>query len=193
MADLWNKSILLKKWQCTIYVLAVFSLFSCITINSSGFSALLPEYKEKVVPCQDAIEKLPNDGHIYLVTQEQLQQFLDKTDKVLVYEYLSYCTSTHCVNPIILEQACKKRGVLFCVIAECYDGVFSLPQMDLPIMAINPEPFRKKITKSCSREFFNKLTNSTWDTRGYGRYYLFEKGKYKGCFNDYTEALLCCS
>lgn len=179
----------MRIWRIAFAMLAALSLASCITINSSGYTSLSADQKARVVPCQDALEKLPNDGHIYLVTVEQLQQFLNNNDSVLIYEYLASCTSGHCVNPVMVEQDCNNHGVLFCIITESYDGIFALPKMEMPILAIDPKPFGKKITKECNKVFFNALTNSTWETRGYGRYYLFEKGKYVGCYNNYSEVI----
>ena len=47
----------------------------------------------------------------------------------------------------------------------------------------------KKIGKDCSKVFFDKLTGTTWKTRGYGRYYYYVNGEYKGCYDDYSDAL----
>jgi hypothetical protein len=60
-------------------------------------------------------------------------------------------------------------GVRFCLVSVSYLG--------------------RKINKDCSKVFFDRLTGTTWKTRGYGRYYYFIKGEFKGCFDKYVDAL----
>ncbi len=189
-----NTSVKKRAKKVALFAMTMFtalSLNSCrIIIDNTGFLYLQEEEKKKVVPCRDAIENLPNDGRIYLVTKEQLQQYLDSRDKVLIYEYRFFCRSEHCVNPAIVEKACKERNIDFCLMAVSYGSIlFNLPEMRMPILSINPEPYGKSIYKECSEKFFNELTNTTFKTRGYGCYFLFEKGEYKGCFDEFMDAL----
>ena len=118
-----------------------------------------------------------------------MQKFLNSKNRVLIYEYASYCQSEYCVNPAVIENECTKAGVQFCIVSVSYEDVFNISVQNTPILAIEPTILGKKIGKDCSKVFFDKLTGTTWKTRGYGRYYSYIKGKFKGCYDDYSDAL----
>ena len=178
-----------KILQAVLMTYGVWAIMACSTWNSSGYEALSTLERNKVVECQDGIGNLHNDGHVYLITTGQLQEYLDTAGRVVIYEYLFYCKSEHCVNPLTVEQDCKNQGARFLLMIENYEGIIGLPPLKSPILAVNPAPFGKKISQTCTPQFFNRLTSTTYKTRGYGRYYLFDNGKFKGCFNNYKDAL----
>ncbi len=175
--------------QTVLMTFCVLVIMSCSTWNSSGYEMLPTLERNKIVECQDGIGNLYNDGQVYLVTTEQLQEYLDTAGRVVIYEYLFYCKSEHCINPLAVEQDCKSQGARLLLMMENYKGIIGLPALDSPVLAANPAPFGKTIAKTCTPQFFNQLTSTTYKTRGYGRYYLFDNGKFKGCFNDYKDAL----
>ena len=172
-----------------LFTFGVLTTMSCSTWNSSGYENLSTLERSRVVECQDGIGNLHNDGQVYLVTTEQLQEYLDTVGRVVIYEYLFYCKSEHCVNPLAVEQDCKNQGTRLLLMMDNYEGIIGLPPLKSPILAANPAPFGKKISQACTPQFFNQLTSTTYKTRGYGRYYLFDNGKFKGCFSDYKDAL----
>ena len=53
--------------------------------------------------------------------------------------------------------------------------------MDSPLLIVDANNYNKK--KYCE-QFFNELTNTTYKTRGYGRFYYFKKGKFIKCIDD---------
>ena len=183
--------MIIKYIRTLCVAMGAMAVASCIpfNINGSGYQALTPEEKRKVVVCQDDIGNLRNDGRVYQITIEQLQKYLDSAGSVLVYEYLFYCKSEYCVNPATVEQDCRKKGIKFLLITENYGGISNMPPLETPVLAVNPVPYNKKMNKACTSIFFNQLPATTYKTRGYGRYYIFENGRYTGCFNDYQVAL----
>ena len=173
-----------------LIIMGIVSLTSCvITFPGTRYKHLTEDQKKRVVLCKAPIDSLTNDGKVYLVTIEQMQKFLNSKNRVLIYEYASFCQSEHCVNPAVIENECAKVGVKFCIVSVSYEDIFNIPVLNTPILAIEPTILGKKIGKDCSKVFFDKLTGTTWKTRGYGRYYYYVNGEYKGCYDDYSDAL----
>jgi len=179
--------------NCILYMilfLGLFAITSCVVIfPSTRYENLTEDQKNRVVVCHSPIDSLTNDGNVYLVTIHQLQEFLESQDKVLIYEYASFCQSENSVDPSIVERACTKAGVRFCLVSVSYEGIFSTSVQNTPILAIEPTILGRKINKDCSKVFFDTLTGTTWKTRGYGRYYYYIHGDFKGCFDTYSDAL----
>ena len=173
-----------------LIIIVILSLTSCvITFPGTRYKHLTEDQKKKVVVCNSPIDSLANDGKVYLVTIEQMQEFLKSKSRVLIYEYASFCLSDHCVNPAVIEKECIRAGVQFCMVSVSYEDVFNIPVRNTPILAIEPTTLGKKIGKDCSKVFFDKLTGTTCKTRGYGRYYYYLNGEFKGCYDDYSDAL----
>jgi len=172
-----------------IIIIGTLLFASCVIFPGTRYKYLTEEEKQRVVLCNAPIGSLTNDGKVWLVSVEQMQEFLKASGKVLVYEYASFCESDCCVSPAAVESDCTKAGIRFCLVAVSYDGIFNIPVQTTPILAIEPTALGKKIGKDCSKAFFNKLTGTTWKTRGYGRYYLFAGGTFRGCYDNYQDAL----
>ena len=176
----------MTRLQLLVAIMVSLFFASCI---GTGNKYLTEGEKQRVVLCNEPIGSLTNDGKVWLVSIEQMQEFLKASGKVLVYEYASFCKSDHCLSPTVVEDDCTKAGIRFCLVAESYEGIFNIPVRTTPILAIEPTALGKKIGRDCSKAFFDRLTGTTWKTRGYGRYYLFAEGTFRGCYNDYQDAL----
>jgi hypothetical protein len=173
-----------------LIIMGILSLTSCVvTFPGTRYKHLTEDQKKRVVVCNAPIDSLTNDGNVYLVTIEQMQKFLKSKDRVLIYEYASFCQSDYCLNPAAIENECTKAGVQCCIVSVSYEDVFNISVRNTPILAIEPTTLGKKIGKDCSKVFFDKLTGTTWKTRGYGRYYYYIKGEFKGCYDNYADAL----
>lgn len=171
------------KYFKQFFLLIVISLFtSCaIYINDDGYRFLNNDEKTHVKNLDKSINDLANDGNIYKINISQMQDFLDSHEKVIVYEYLLYCKSDHCILPTAVEDKCSKAGITPCFVLESYTGAFSIPKMESPLLIVDADNYNKK--KYC-KQFFNELTNTTYKTRGYGRFYYFKKGKFIKCIDD---------
>ena len=162
---------------------------SCVVFPGTRYKYLTEEEKQRVVLADAPVSSLTKDGKVWLVTVEQIQEFLKASGKVLVYEYASFCESDCCISPVAVESDCTNAGIRFCLVAVSYDGIFNIPVRTTPILAIEPTTLGKKIWKDCSKAFFDRLTGTTWKTRGYGRYYLFAGGTFRGCYDNHQDAL----
>lgn len=170
---------LMKKLILTIVSTCLLS--SCIIINDDGYRFLSDEEKTHVKVLDKSINDLANDGNIYRIDISQMQDFLNSHEKVIVYEYLSYCKSDHCLSPAAIEDMCIKAGITPCLVLQSYSGAFMLPKMKTPVLVVDKENYKKK--EYC-KQFFDDLTNTTYKTRGYGRYYYFRNGQYIKCIDN---------
>lgn len=167
-------------FYCLSYILA-----SCgIYINDDGYKFLSYNEKSHVMPLSGSINEIKNDGNIYKINVAQMQDFLRSHDKVIIYEYLSFCTSDHCLLPSAIEEKCTKYGITMCIVLESYANAFEIPKMQSPLLIVDKDNYTKK--RYCT-QFFNELTGTTYKTRGYGRYYFFKYGKYVKCIDDITK------
>ena len=180
----------MKTKKAILIIMGLLSLTSCIiTFPGTRYKHLTEDQKKKVVVCNAPIDSLTNDGNVYMVTIDQIQKFLKTNNRVLIYEYASFCQSDNCLNPAVVENECIKEGIRFCIVSVSYEDIFNISVQNTPILAIEPTALGKKIGKDCSKVFFDKLTGTTWKTRGYGRYYYYVNGEFKGCYDNYSDAL----
>lgn len=162
---------------CFAYILA-----SCgIYINDDGYRFLSDKEKSHVKTLSRSINEIENDGNVYKINISQMQDFLNSHDKVIIYEYLSYCSSDHCILPSAIEEKCTDYGITTCIVLESYANAFAIPKMQSPLLIVDKSNYQKK--RYCT-QFFNELTGTTFKTRGYGRYYYFKNGKYVKCIDD---------
>lgn len=166
-------------------------LSSCglILINDIGYRSLTSEQRSRVVKCDVPIDSLKNDGLIYLVSSEQMQDYLNRQSKVLVYEYRSYCSSEQCVSVPYAEQLCKDMGVKLCIINVSYYHLQLLDGIQTPILAPDFNHYKTMNDGKLPERFFEELTHKTRKERGYNIFYVFKKGRYMGTFDTIHEAL----
>ena len=81
-------------------------LVSCIEINSSGYSDLSESERRHVRACSSPIDSLRNDGNIYKVNVGQVSGCIARHDKVLVYEYLPFCSGENGRSPLEVKRLC---------------------------------------------------------------------------------------
>lgn len=165
-----------------IVLTTVLCLSSCgmISINDSGYKRLSAADKARVVRAEGAIDSLGDDGKIYQVDVAQMKDYIGRHDKVVVYEYASFCSSAYCVSPKAVEDMCKKHGYSFCLILSTYEYLERIPQMGVPLLAIWQQPYGTDNCRKYCLRFFDELTGVPEKTRGYGRFYRFDKGRFTG-------------
>lgn len=157
-------------------------LFSSCTIigYTSGYKKLSAESKQKVHICETSIDSLKNDGCFYQVNVIQLQQYIEKHKKALVYEWTPYCKDKNCISPIEAEQICQKNNVAFCLIMTIYNEQYFhlIKGLHSPILTINTNDYKTDIQHKYVDHFFRDLTYTNYNERGYGRYYYFKDGRF---------------
>lgn len=163
-----------------ILFLSICSLTACISVKgvSSGYKKLSPDEKKLIVDYAGKVENLKASDSIYRISAKQLIEYIRLHENVIVYEYLPYCSSENCINPLEFEKYCSARNYKSCVVTSVYDGIFDLKGLTIPILAINNDDYGTDIQIRYTRRFYDELTGTDSKERGCGRFHYFRNGKY---------------
>ena len=113
-------------------------LTSCIEVNGSGYSDLSESEKLHVKKCEVPLDSITNDGNLYKVSVKQVSDYIKKHQRVLVYEYLPFCSGVNGISPIEIKRYCEKHHINLVVISSVYDGIFPIPSSyTFPIFVID--------------------------------------------------------
>ena len=130
-----------------LYLSALFllGLTSCqIGGLTSGYSHLSATQKERVVTLEDDIDAIHDFSKVYAVSINQVRQYIETHDKVLLYDYTPFCRSTYCVSPSALVSQCKDKGINVLVISNIYDDIFKQKHTTFPMLMIDTKRFPTK-------------------------------------------------
>ena len=101
-------------------------LTSCqITGLTSGYSHLSDAQKKSVITLEENIDDIHDFSKVYKVSLNQVKQYIETHDKVLLYNYTPFCHSTYCVSPAALVSQCKDKGINVLVVSNIYMMTFS--------------------------------------------------------------------
>ena len=92
-------------------------LTSCIEVNGSGYSDLSESEKLHVKKCEVPLDSITNDGNLYKVSVKQVSDYIKKHQRVLVYEYLPFCSGVNGISPIEIKRYCEKHHINLVVIS----------------------------------------------------------------------------
>ena len=163
-------------------------LYSCIEINSSGFSSLSEEEKQKVKNSTNPIDSIKNDGCLYKVTAKQMGLYFKNKENVLVYEYLPFCKEANV--PAEVKQICDEKKWDCIVISSVYDNIFPIPLSNtFPMFVIDNSVYDTDNYQTYGNLFYADLTNNNSDERVMGTLHLFHKGKYKCSYTSINEVI----
>lgn len=152
---------------------------SCIEINGSGYSSLTESEKQHVKKCTSAPDALQNDGNLYQVTVEQVKEYIEKEQNVLVYEYLPFCSGESGRSPMEVKGYCDEKELKCLVITSVYDGIFPIPTSNtFPMLAIDHQVYGTDNYQKYSNLFYQQLTGSDEESRKVSSFHLFRNGKY---------------
>lgn len=151
---------------CLILV-PLLSACGLVLINDIGYRSLTAEQRKRVVKCEVPIDSLRSDGLIYLIRSEQLQDYLNRQQKVLIYEYRSFCSSENCVSVQYAEKLCEEMGVNPCIVNASYYHLSMLDGVQTPILAPDFNHYKTSNDIKLTRRFFDELTHTTRKERGY--------------------------
>ena len=154
-------------------------LVSCIEINSSGYSDLSESERRHVRACSSPIDSLRNDGNIYKVNLGQVKGCIARHDKVLVYEYLPFCSGENGRSPLEVKRLCDRRGIALIVVSSVYDGIFPIPASNtFPMLVIDNSVYGTDNYQDYGEQFYKSLTGSDDESRQMSSYHYFHKGRY---------------
>ena len=170
-----------------LYLSALFllGLTSCqIGGLTSGYSHLSATQKERVVTLGDDIDAIHDFSKVYTVSINQVRQYIETHDKVLLYDYTPFCRSTYCVSPSALVSQCKDKGINVLVISNIYDDIFKRKHTTFPMLMIDTKQFPTKWRAKYHDLFYLPLTGHTDKDLNYASFHYFEKGKYIKSFKN---------
>lgn len=167
------------------------SICSCgiVSVNESGYKHLSPEEKLRIKRCSVSIHDLSYDGNIYQIDANQMTDYLNEHNEVVIYEYASYCNSNNCISPKEAEKLCLSSGITFCIIVTTYDHIERIPTLEAPLLAIRQEAYKTDKTHVYCDMFFNQVTGVTDKERGYGRFYYFRNGKFIKSYENLNDLI----
>lgn len=165
-----------------MYILSLTVVSSCIEINGSGYSRLTTEEKSHIKVCTEPLDSISNDGNLYTVKVEQVKEYVQSKPKVLVYEYLPFCSASR--NPAEVKEYCGKNGFDLVVISSVYDGLLPIPRaFTFPIFVIDLTPYDTDNYQKYGEEFYSALTDDDSENRQISPCHLFLNGKYVKSFS----------
>ena len=170
-----------------LYLSALFllGLTSCqIGGLTSGYSHLSATQKERVVTLEDDIDAIHDFSKVYTVSINQVKQYIESHDRVLLYDYTPFCRSTYCVSPSALVSQCKDNGINVLVISNIYDDIFKQQHTTFPMLMIDTKRFPTKWRAKYHDLFYLPLTGHTDKELNYASFHYFEKGKYIKSFKS---------
>lgn len=172
-----------------IYILSVLSFASCVRVKGlySGYNHLSLREKEMIVDYNGSIDSLAANDSVYRISVGQLAEYVRAHDKVIVYDYLPYCSGKDCVSPLLLEQYCKANNYELCVVASVYDDLLGLSGLSVPVLAINNDSFGTNLQARYTHRFYDELTGVNSSERGDKRYLYFNKGRFVKAFENIEE------
>lgn len=156
------------------------SLTACISVKglNSGYNKLSSGEKKLIVDYAGKVEELGASDSIYRISAKQLREYIQCHESVIVYEYLPYCSSEDCINPLELERYCKDKNYKLCVVTSVYDGIFGLKGLSVPVLAINNDYYGTNLQIKYTRRFYDELTETDFKERGDGRFHYFQNGRF---------------
>ena len=110
------------KTKLILSALAFTSLISSCAIGglTSDYNKLTAKEKQRVVKSFGDIDQLKADNTIYLVEVQQVKDYCNKHQQVVIYDYTPYCGSSACMQVNDFVDMCKANGVNALPIANSY-------------------------------------------------------------------------
>lgn len=171
-----------------IFIVIIINVItSCISLNSTGYYTLSKEERLHVKKPDGNIGQLTADGNTYIVNAEQVKEYIKNVRHAVVYSYLSFCRSEHCVSPVQAEHICKEKGYSLLLIAGTYINLPLARGNAIPTLAIDPETYRTDNYQKLDKLFYNELTGTNEKERDFGSFYVFENGTFIRTYRDLND------
>ena len=127
--------------------------------------------------------------HHISVEVQQVKDYCNKHQQVVIYDYTPYCGSSACMQVNDFVDMCKANGTNPLVIGDSFWGLADTRKLGIPLLMIDPQPLGTKWRSRYVRLFFNELIDSNSPNPPEGLYFSFQNGKYIGNFRSCKEAL----
>jgi hypothetical protein len=173
------------------FILSILFLQSCIVINlngyNSGYKKLSPEQKSRILVLEEgsSIHQLSNSDTIYKIKADQLLEFMQSRDSVLVHFWSPNCSAPLCYPLDYVGEAYQSKGYTLIIIADYFDMEViagqSIEGLQYPLLAVNGEYYDTDICYKYHERFLADLLKQ--DKKNiekftlYTRHMLFSKGK----------------
>ena len=169
------------KTKLILSVLAFTTLISSCAIGglTSDYNKLTAKEKQRVKA----------DNTIYLVEVQQVKDYCNKHQQVVIYDYTPNCGSSACMQVNDFVDMCKANGTNPLVLGNSFWGLADTRKLGIPLLMIDPQPLGTKWRSRYIRLFFNELIDSNSPNPPEGLYFSFQNGKHIGNFRSCKEAL----
>lgn len=168
-----------------IFLLAPFFLISCqISGLTSGYSHLSKKEQAKIINYNGKIDEIHDNSYIYTVTAEQVNEYLSKHKKVIIYDYTPFCKSSFCLPLNTLKDICKGNNTDLLVISNIYDDIFLGVTDDFPILMIDTTVYKTKSRAKYINAFYKSLIGLNQKEIDYASYHYFSNGTYIKSFKN---------
>ena len=144
------------KTKLILSALAFTSLISSCAFGglTSDYNKLTAKEKQRVVKSFGDIDQLKADNTIYLVEVQQIKDYCNKHQQVVIYDYTPYCGSSACMQVNDFVDMCKANGTNPLVIGNTFWGLADTRKLGIPLLMIDPQPLGTKWRSRYIRLFF---------------------------------------
>ena len=179
------------KTKLILSALAFTTLISSCAVGglTSDYNKLTAKEKQRVVKSFGDIDQLKADNTIYLVEVQQVKDYCNKHQQVVIYDYTPNCGSSACMQVNDFVDMCKANGTNPLVLGNSFWGLADTRKLGIPLLMIDPQPLGTKWRSRYIRLFFNELIDSNSPNPPEELYFSFQNGKYIGNFRSCKEAL----
>lgn len=170
-----------------LYALS-FCLTGCISFAgfNSGYRKLSDENKQKIKYLENRdIDSLKNDGNVYLVNAGQLQEYMKRKDRVLLYSWCPHCGADCCVTLDFIEKFCRDEEMKLLVVMDYYSFEY-MPDPAIfsgPVFFIDTKYYGTNLCFKYMPRFYKELTGMSDKENNYGRHYYFVNGKFERMYD----------
>lgn len=144
----------------------------------TDYKLLSDKEKELIAHPRVPIDSLPYDGHVALVTTDQLKETITQHDSVLVYMWRPYCKSENCSSPSMVEYYCDKHGYKPYIVLDQYTDWLHYYDGKSPLLMIDPAQWNTNKMSEYLDNIWMEFTGKDMEANDYNIYLLFHQGQF---------------
>lgn len=162
-----------------------FLLSSCIVVGyNSGLNQLTTAQKEKVIRTDKPIQVLPCDSNVYIVSETQIQDYIQRQDSCIVFHWYAACPYTF--RPKGFEQYCDSLNYVPIIVMSCFSW-HSFNWFDAthtPLLFPDIEPYKTDRVYKYMEMLCQNLTGVAEEP---ATFWLFKHGKFERFLRRYSD------
>ena len=173
-----------------VLIFSLLLLSSCRIIGyHDGYNQLSRQNQNKVEKTSAPIGELACDNKIYVVSEEQISNYLEQCDSAIVFRWIPYCPYT--ITPQEFEQFCDENNYKPVIVQTCYcrQSFTLFNAVHTPLLFPDIEKYGTKTVYKYIEKFQVALTG---DLKPEYAFWVFNKGKFNRYMRD-EEIKKCCS